>query len=118
MHAEAEIELVKKKAKAGPIGLKPLAIEDELGNGAFANVLDDLGGSARDGFDIHFGKLNLVLIEVALHFTAVLAPWGRVEEHSHRGILAANAVFWTGLPFRRLPSRLYGFMAGGQTGLT
>ena len=59
---------------AGAVGLNPLAVEDELGDGTFAGVGDDLFGGAGGGFDVDFGEGDGMGGEETLGFAAVAAP--------------------------------------------
>src|SRR5579859_3604895 len=78
--AEEGSHLFVEEAAAGTVGLDPFSVEDELGDGAFAYVGDDLLGGAGDGFDIDFFEGDGMLIEETLGGAAVAAPVGRVNE--------------------------------------
>ena len=65
-----------KEALAGAVGLDPFAVDDELGDGTFADVAEDLVGGAGGLLDVDFLKGDLVLGEEALGFAAIAAPGG------------------------------------------
>lgn len=77
------MELVEEEAAAGGVGLEPLAVDDELGNGALACVVDDFGGGGRIGVDVDFGVLHAVRIEELLGGAAVAAPPGGIDLDLH-----------------------------------
>ena len=77
-----------EEAAAGFVGLDPLAVEDELGDGTLADVGDDFVSSAGDGFDVDFFVGDGVLVEEALGGAAVAAPGRGVEEKFHSSIFA------------------------------
>ena len=72
--AEAFVEFVVEEAAAGGVWLKPLAVDDELGDGALADVTEHLGGCGGIGVDIDLGIANAVRIEKLLGCPAVPAP--------------------------------------------
>ena len=72
--SETLVEFVEEKATAGGVGLKPLAIDDELGDGALADVTEDLGGCGGVGVDIDLGIANTVRIKKLLGGSTVPAP--------------------------------------------
>ena len=55
-----------QEALARTVGLNPFAIDHELGNRPFADVLDDFLGGPGGGLDIDLGVGDLVLIEKRL----------------------------------------------------
>ncbi len=77
--AEEFGHLVMEEALAGTVGLDPLAVEDELGDGALAGVGDDFVGGTGGGFDVDLGVGDGVAGEEALGLAAVAAPFGGVE---------------------------------------
>ena len=81
-----------QKTTAGTVGLYPLAVEDELGDGALADVLFDFIGGAGGGLDVDFGEGDVVGGEEALRLAAVAAPGGRVDKQGHGSILAFSSV--------------------------
>jgi len=74
--AEAIGHFLIEEAATGAVGLHPFAIDDELRDGALADVAKDLFGGAGCFFDVNFGVGNAVLFEEALGFAAVAAPDG------------------------------------------
>ncbi len=77
--AEEFGHLVVEEALAGLVGLDPLAVEYELGDGALAGVGDDLVGGAGCGLYVDLGVRDGVAGEEALGLAAVAAPFGGVE---------------------------------------
>jgi hypothetical protein len=63
-----------EEAAAGAVGLDPLAINDELRDGAFADVSEDFFGGAGGCLDVDFGERNAVGIEEAFGLSAITAP--------------------------------------------
>ena len=86
-NSEADEQLVDEQAAAGLGGLEPFAIDDELGDGALADVIDDFGRGGRVGVNIDLGIGDSVLIEKLLGGTAIAAPCGGVNLHVHKQIL-------------------------------
>ena len=86
-NSEADEQLVDEQAAAGLVGLEPFAIDDELGDGALADVIDDLGGGGGIGVDIDLGVGDAVLIEELLGGAAITAPGSGVNLHVHKQIL-------------------------------
>ena len=78
---------------AGFVGLDPFSIEDELWDGALADVGDDLCGGAWSIFDVDLCEGEIVLGEEALGFAAVAAPRGGIEEKFHSSIFAEFCVW-------------------------
>ena len=70
------------------VGLNPFAVEDELGDGALAGVLDDLIGGAGGALDVDFGEGDGVAGEKTLGLATVAAPVGRVDQEFHRSIVS------------------------------
>ena len=77
------MELVEEQAAAGHVGLKPFAVDDELGDGALADAADKFGGSGGIGVDVNFAVWNTVGIEKLLGGAAVAAPFGGVDLNLH-----------------------------------
>src|ERR1700761_9322960 len=93
--AEELFHLVVEEALAGFVGLDPLAVEDELGDGALPYVgLYGVGGSGGV-LDVDLFVGDVVLVEEALGFAAVAAPGGRVDGQIHGFILPCPAR-WAG----------------------
>ena len=82
------MELVKEQAAAGAIRLEPLAINDQLRDGALANVANELIGRRRIVVDIDFGVGEVMGVEEMLGGTAVAAPGCGVNGNLHTLILA------------------------------
>jgi len=76
-----------EKSTAGTIGLHPLAVDDELGNGAFAYVLKHQVGCARSYLDVDFFVGYVVGIKKTLGFPAIAAPGRSINSQIHRHIL-------------------------------
>jgi hypothetical protein len=72
--SQAFVELVDEKAAAGGVGLKPLAVDDELRDGSLADVTKHLGGGGGVGVDIDLSEGDAVGIEELLGRAAVAAP--------------------------------------------
>ena len=66
-----------------PVRLHPLAIDHELGDGALAHVLDNLGRRSWRVLDIDLGIWNPVLLQEALGFATVPAPVCGIDQHVH-----------------------------------
>ena len=79
-----------QKALSGFVGLHPLAIDDELRDGALANIAKNLVSGARGVLDINLFVRNLVLSEKTLCFAAIAAPGGGVEGQVHEFILGES----------------------------
>jgi hypothetical protein len=86
--AEEFGHFVVEEALAGFVGLDPFAVEDKLGDAAFAGLGDDGVGGSGDAFDVDFGVGDFVLGEEALGLAAVAAPVGGINEKLHRGIIS------------------------------
>ena len=89
-HVEESGHFGMEEAVAGLIGLDPFSVEDELGNGALADVGDDLFGCAGGVLDVDFFVRDGVALEEALGLAAVAAPGRGVEEEFHGSILQAG----------------------------
>src|SRR5215469_14771467 len=72
--AEEFGHFVVEEALAGFVRLDPFAVENKLGDGAFAGVGDDEVGCAWSGFDVDFVVGNVVSREEALGLATVAAP--------------------------------------------
>jgi hypothetical protein len=83
LHAEESGHLVVEEAAAGTVGLDPFSVDDELGDGALADVGDNLLGGAGGLFNVNFFVGDGVLIEEAFRGAAITAPGGRVNEEFH-----------------------------------
>ncbi len=98
--AELLIQLVVEDAAPWAVGLKPLAIENQLGNGALAHVPQDLVRRAGNSLDVDFGKDDLMRVQVALRLPAIAAPRRGIHEnfhahHSSRRFRGCNVRFWS-----------------------
>ena len=72
--SQAFVEFIKEKASARGVGLKPLSVDDELGDGSLADVTKHFGGCGGIGIDIDLGIANAVRIKKLLGGPAVPAP--------------------------------------------
>ena len=63
--------------------MDPFAVDDELGDGAFADVAEEFLGGAGGSFDVNLCVGDAVMVEKALCFAAVATPAGRVNEQLH-----------------------------------
>lgn len=81
------MELVEEEATAGGVGLEPLAIDDELGDGALADVADEFGGGGGIGVDVDFGVGDSVGIEKLLGCAAIAAPARSIDLNVHPAIV-------------------------------
>jgi hypothetical protein len=85
---------VVEEALAGLVGLDPLSVDDELRDGALADVEEERVDGAGSGFDVDFGEGDVVLGEEALGLAAVAAPVGGVDEKFHESIVSDAAFFF------------------------
>ena len=60
-----------EEAAAGTVGLDPFSIDNELRDGAFADVGEDFFGGAGCFLDVDFGIGNLVGLEEALGLSLI-----------------------------------------------
>lgn len=74
VEAEALFHFGVEEAATGAVGLDPFTVDDELRNGAFANVSDHLFGSAGRSLDVDFGVEDAVGFEKAFGLATVTAP--------------------------------------------
>src|SRR3954462_11184877 len=81
--AEQLAHLLIQKAKAGPVGLHPGAVNDELRDGPLAHMAQYLIGRAGHLLDINLGIGDLMLLEKALCFAAVPAPDSGIDSNMH-----------------------------------
>lgn len=103
---EALVELVVEQAAAGRVGLEPLAIDDELRDGALADVAEDFVGGGVVCVNIDLGVFDAVGFKKLLGGAAVAAPRGGVNQHLHDAIVlsaagqpaAVSAALIAGLP--------------------
>jgi hypothetical protein len=72
--SQAFVELIDEKAPAGGVGLKPLSVDDKLGDGSLADVTKHFGGCGGIGVDIDLGIADAVGIEELLGGPTVPAP--------------------------------------------
>lgn len=68
---------------AETIGLDPLAVNDELRDGAFAGAFDDFFGGAGRGLNINVSKRDVVLLQKPLGDAAIGTPKSRIDGHLH-----------------------------------
>jgi len=71
---------------AGPVRLYPFAIDNELRNGALADVAEHLFQGSGGGADIDFRKCDGMPFEEALGFSAIPAPSRSVKDQIHHSI--------------------------------
>jgi hypothetical protein len=77
-----------EESAAGFVGLDPFSVDDELWDGALADVgLDGVGGTG-DGLDVDLVVGEIVLLEEAFSLAAVAAPAGGVKGDVHPSIFA------------------------------
>ena len=81
-----------EEAAAGAIGLHPFAVNDELRDGAFADVFEQGVDGTGGALDVDFGVRDGVPGEEALGFAAVAAPVGGINEELHAGIISRDVV--------------------------
>ncbi len=81
------MQLIEQQAAARLVGLKPLAIDDELRNGPLAHVAQKLGRCDGIGVYIDFGVRDAMRIEEQLSRAAIAAPGSRIHLHHHVFIL-------------------------------
>jgi len=74
--AEELSHFLVQEAAAGTVGLNPFAVEDELRDGALADLGDDLVGGAGGALDVDLGEGDGVAGEKTLGLAAVAAPVG------------------------------------------
>lgn len=82
-----------EKSAAWTIRLYPLAIDDELGYGPFADVPDYFLRGAGAALDINFGVSNRVLLEKPLGFAAIAAPRSGIHQDLHPSIISTATAF-------------------------
>src|ERR1035438_2533698 len=74
LESEALRHFGVEETAARAVGLDPLAIDDELRNGALADVGEHLFGRAGSLLDVDFGVGDFVNLEKALGLATVTAP--------------------------------------------
>ena len=89
--AEAGVELVIEDAEARAVGLEPFAVEDELGDGTFTDVAQDLFGGFGVGLDVDLAERDSVGLQVALGLAAVAAPRRGIHDDVHASDLIVIA---------------------------
>ena len=75
------------------VRLDPFAIDDELRDGPFANMLDDFLCRPWAGFYINFCIGNLVLFKEPFSFAAIAAPRSGIHQNMHPFIIPTAATF-------------------------
>jgi predicted cupin superfamily sugar epimerase len=86
-NVESLVKFVVEQSAARLVGLKPLPIDDQLRNGPFADVSNQLVGGAGVLVDIDFGVGNAVRIKKLLGCATIAAPRSRINLHVHTTIL-------------------------------
>jgi hypothetical protein len=81
--AEQFAHLLAQKAETGSVGLHPLAVNDELRDGALAHMAHYIIGGAGYQLNVDFGIGNLMLLQETLRFAAVAAPNGGIDKDVH-----------------------------------
>ena len=71
--------LLIEEPLARAVGLHPLAVNDELRDGAFAGTSDDFVGRARSGFNINILEWDVITLQEALGYATVRAPEDRIK---------------------------------------
>src|SRR5271168_3720490 len=82
-HSEELAHLVVQEAFAWTIGLNPFAIDDELRDGSFAHVPDNLFCGPWGGLDIDLAIGDLVFIEESFGLATVAAPCSGINQYMH-----------------------------------
>jgi hypothetical protein len=77
------MELVEEQAAAGGVGLEPFAVDDQLRDGALADVANDFIGGGGVGVDVDFGVLDTVGVEKLFGCAAISAPVGCINLDLH-----------------------------------
>jgi len=88
------MEFVEEEAAAGFVGLEPLAVDYQLGDGALADAAEDLSRSGGVTVDVDLGVRDAVLIEELAGLAAIPAPGGTVKLHFHGGILRRSGWYY------------------------
>src|SRR5271163_1681351 len=83
LNAETFGHLFVKKPFFRGIGLKPLAVDYELRDGALPGPFNHLVGGSRSGFDVDVGIGKFVLVQKALGCPTIRTPRGRIESDFH-----------------------------------
>jgi len=83
LNAQQYAHFFIEESFAGKVRLHPPAVDHELRNRAFADVLQEFIGSPRGTFDIDFLKGNVVLFQKILGFAAIAAPKGGIDGQIH-----------------------------------
>jgi hypothetical protein len=91
-HAEEVGHLLVQKAVAWAVRLDPFAIDDELRNRPFANVLDDFLSRPGGALNIDLGVRNLVLFKESLGLAAIAAPRSGIDQNLHPSILPSRGL--------------------------
>ena len=73
-----------EKALARAVRLDPLAVDDELWNGALTDMTHNLVGRTGCALDINLGVRDVVLVEKALCLAAIAAPSGGIHLDVHK----------------------------------
>jgi hypothetical protein len=85
-YAQALSHFLVQEAFAGPVRLHPLAVNDELRDGAFTRLLDYFVSGSGRVFNIDFTERDFMALEKALGFPAVWTPEAGIDSYFHRDI--------------------------------
>jgi hypothetical protein len=96
-HAEEVGHLLVEKAVARAVRLNPFAVDDELRNRPFANVLDDFLSRSGGALNIDLGIRNLVLFKESFGLAAIAAPRSGINQNLHPPIIPTAV---EGAPFK------------------
>jgi len=89
LHAQQLTHFFVEEALSWTIGLYPFAVDYELRNSTFANVLDELVCRARRALDVDFVEGNIVFLEEVLGLTAIATPERGVNGQIHPSIVTS-----------------------------
>ena len=92
-NVQPQLEFFEEQPAARLVGLKPLAVDDQLRNGALAYMAHDFGGGGRIAVHINLGVDNAVRVEELLGGTAVAAPGSGINLNLHGDSLARRRCY-------------------------
>lgn len=82
-NAEPFGHFLVEESAARAVGLYPFSIDDELGYGALADMMENFLRRTGRYFNIDLCVGDTVLIEKTFCLAAIAAPGGRVEKQLH-----------------------------------